>query len=181
MKHKIVVVDDEPMTVKALKRLFESQPFDFFIFNSPQQALEQIDEISPQVILSDQRIPEMEGVRFLEKVGKKWPETVRMILTGFCIPENVHGAFSRGEILKVVAKPWDDNQLLQQIHTAFHYFDSVQFAKTYQCDICGEKGRPDLIQMHYFSYMCRRCKNLYELLPGVVFKSLRRFVTGNVL
>ncbi len=181
MKYNIVVVDDDPMTVRALKRLFEKEPFDFHGFNSPQQALKQMNKIGPQVVLSDQRMPEIGGIRFLKKVRKKWPETVRMILSGFCIPDSAHGAISRGDISKVMAKPWDDDTLLREIRNAFHYFDSMRTVKGYQCEICGEKGSPEQIQMHYRFYMCGRCKNCYELHPGVVIKSLRRFLTGNVL
>jgi response regulator RpfG family c-di-GMP phosphodiesterase len=123
----------------------------------------------------------MEGVRFLEKVGEKWPETVRMILTGFCIPESVHSAISRAGISRVLFKPWDDNELLQQIRIAFHYSDSMRFAEINQCETCGKEGPPGQVQMHRPYYMCARCQNCYELLPGVILESLKRFISGNVL
>lgn len=89
--------------------------------------------------------------------------------------------FVDDEPVTVMAKSLDDNTLLQESRSAFHYFDSMRIAKGYQCEICGEKGSHEQIQMHYQFYMCGRCKNCYERLPGVVIKSLRRFLTGNVL
>jgi len=129
MKHKIVFVDDDPKVVKALKRLFTKESFEYYGFNSPRQALEQMNKISPQVVLSDQQMPGMEGIRFLEEVQERWPNTIRMILTGFLIPDSVQGAISRAGILKVLNKPWNDLQLLQQIHIAFHYFDLQRFTE----------------------------------------------------
>lgn len=181
MKHKIVFVDDEPMTVRALERLFANEPFEFFGFNSPRQALEQMKTIAPQVVLSDQRMPEMEGISFLGKVAERWPKTVRMILTGFCVPDNAYGAISRAGISRVLTKPWDDEQLLRQIRIAFQYSDSMQFDEVNQCEICGEEGPFGQVQMYRSYYMCSRCRNCYELLPGVVLESLVRFIKGNVL
>ena len=59
-------------------------------------------------------------------------------------------------------------------------FDSMQMSKNHCCDICREKGSSEQIQMHYSFYMCARCKNWYDLLPGVLIESLRRFIIGNV-
>lgn len=80
-----------------------------------------------------------------------------------------------------MAKPWDTNPILREIRNAFHFCDAMRTTKGYRCEICGEKGSPEQIQMHERFYMCRRCKIWYELHPGVVIKSLRRFLTGNVL
>jgi hypothetical protein len=59
-------------------------------------------------------------------------------------------------------------------------FDSMQISKNHYCDICRKKGSFEQIQMHHSFYMCARCKHWYDLLPGVLIQSLRRFITGNV-
>lgn len=181
MENKIVVVDDEPMVVEALKRLFMDEPFDFYGFDSPRRALEHLDRIAPQVVLSDQRMPEMEGTRFLEKVREKQPHTVRMILTGFCVPESARQAIQRGDVSTIMLKPWDDAQLIRTIRDAFHYSDSLRRLNVHPCDICGEKATSPQIQIHDSLNMCPRCRNWYELLPGVLIESLRRQIIGNVL
>jgi DNA-binding NtrC family response regulator len=180
MKKKIVVVDDEPMMVKALKRLFENQSLDFYGFDSPHRALEQMDKIAPQVVLSDQRMPEMEGIHFLEMVRKKWPDTVRMILTGYYVPDSAYQSISLGDVSAIMTKPWNDNQLIQAIDNAFRYSGSMRISKISQCEICGEKGSSQQIQIHHSFYMCARCRNCYELLPGVIVRSLRKLLLCNL-
>jgi hypothetical protein len=59
-------------------------------------------------------------------------------------------------------------------------FDSMQMSKNRCCDICRKKGSSAQIQMHHSFYMCARCRNWYDLLPGVLIMSLRRFVIGNI-
>jgi DNA-binding NtrC family response regulator len=181
MVNKIVVVDDEPMIVKTLKRLFRKQPFVFYGFDSPRRALERLDGIAPQVVLSDQRMPEMEGVRFLERVREKCPDTVRMIMTGFDIPENAFQAIRRGDVSTILQKPWEDDHLLRTIHDAFYYCDSMRRLKVHHCVVCGERVSAQPIRVQDSFDMCPRCSHWYELLPGVLMKSLRRLILGNVL
>lgn len=181
MENKIVIVDDEPMMVKTLKRLFRDQPFVFYGFNSPHRALERMDGIAPQVVLSDQRMPEMEGIRFLERVREKWPDTVRIIITGFDIPEKAFQAIRRGDVSTILQKPWDDNHLIRAIHDAFHYCESIRRLSVHHCDICGKKAPDQPIRIRSSFNMCPRCSNWYELLPGVSIKSLRRLIISNVL
>lgn len=181
MKKKLFVVDDEPMMVKALKRLFINEPFDCYGFDSPGRALEHLDRIAPQVVLSDQHMPEMEGCRFLERVRDKRPDTVRMILTGYYVPESVHQAIEHGDVSAIMLKSGDDAQLIQKIRDAFHDFDSMRGLEVHHCVVCGEKISSQTIQIHDSFNMCQRCSHWYELLPGVLIKSFRRLILGNVL
>jgi DNA-binding NtrC family response regulator len=181
MKNKIIVVDDEPMMVKALKRLFMSEPFDFYGFDSPTRALEHLDRIAPQVVMSDQRMPEMEGLRFLERVREKQPDTVRMILTGYYVPEKAHQAIQCGDVSAIMLKSWDNTQIIQTIRDAFHYSDSMRRPKAHSCDICNEKISSPQIRIHDSFCMCPRCRKWYEMLSGVVRESIKRSIIGNVL
>ncbi len=126
------------------------------------------------------RIPNREGIRFLEKVQEKWPRTIRMILTGLRASEIAQAEMNHAGIIMVLAKPWDDNHLLQQVRIAFHYFDLQQANEIKPCDICGGSCLPEEIHLQRSHYLCRRCRHCYELLPGVVFESLKRFLSDNV-
>lgn len=181
MKHRMVFVDEEPMVISTLEMLFAKEPFEFYGFTSPHQALEQMEKIVPQVVLSDQRMPNSEGIHFLEKVQEKWPRTIRMILTGFWVPDRAQAEMNHAGVIKVLAKPWDDNHVLQQIRIAFHYFDIQRVNEINQCAICGGRSLPEEIHPQRSHYLCRGCRHCYELLPGVVFESLKRFLAGNVL
>ena len=64
---------------------------------------------------------------------------------------------------------------------AFSYCDTLHTLKVHHCVVCGEKVSSQTIRIHDSFYMCPRCSHWYELLPGVLIKSLRRLILGNVL
>jgi len=64
------------------------------------------------LVISDMRMPEMDGVVFLEQVRQRWPDTMRLLLTGYADVTSVMGAINRGEIYRYIAKPWDDNDII---------------------------------------------------------------------
>ena len=72
-----------------------------------------------QVVISDQRMPDMSGTEFLSRVRQLYPQTVRLVLTGYTDLESVTDAINRGAIYKFLTKPWDDDQLRDQIREAF--------------------------------------------------------------
>jgi DNA-binding NtrC family response regulator len=74
-----------------------------------------------QVVVSDQRMPDMNGTEFLSRVRKLYPGTVRIILSGYAELESVLGAINRGEIYRFYTKPWDDQALRDNIREAFRY------------------------------------------------------------
>jgi response regulator RpfG family c-di-GMP phosphodiesterase len=72
-----------------------------------------------QVVLCDQRMPEMSGTDFLTRVRHLYPNTVRIVLTAYTDLESVTDAINRGAVYKFLTKPWDDDQLREQIREAF--------------------------------------------------------------
>ena len=139
MEKRIVVVDEEPMMVKAIKRLLRHEPFDVHGFDSPRRALEHMDRIAPQVVLSDLRMPEMEGILFLEQVRLRWPDTIRIIMAGTCIPESAFQALQRGDVTAILHKPPDARHLIRTIRDAYTHHDAMRRLKVHPIDICGEK------------------------------------------
>jgi response regulator RpfG family c-di-GMP phosphodiesterase len=118
IKPKVLYVDDELANLKALERLFHNEPFEFISFDSPLAALGKIDEIKPAVVISDQRMPEMEGTVFLEKVRNRQPDTVRIIITGHPDLEAAIEAINKGHVFQFIQKPWDDKDLIAQVRSA---------------------------------------------------------------
>jgi len=112
--HTVLVVDDDPGTLGALRRLLEREPYDVITTDRPGLALEWMDRKNISLAISDQRMPEMEGDLFLEGVWKKSPGTARLLLTGY--PEAI-GLIprSRQVLLRVMAKPWNDDNLKRTI------------------------------------------------------------------
>ena len=111
MKDKVLFVDDEQSNLKALKRLFRNEPFDFITYNSPTEALAKIEAIKPAVVISDQRMPEMSGTAFLEQVRNKQPHSVRIILTGHADLKAAMDAINNGHVFRFIQKPWNPEAL----------------------------------------------------------------------
>lgn len=79
-----------------------------------------------QVIISDQRMPEMSGTEFLSQVKAIHPNTVRIVLSGYTDLKSVTDAINQGAIYKFLTKPWDDSQIREHIQQAFHYHAAMQ-------------------------------------------------------
>ncbi len=112
--HTVLIVDDEPETLAALRRLLDREPYDVVTTDRPGLALDWMDRKDISLVISDQRMPEMEGDVFLEGVWKKSPRTSRLLLTAFpeavvLIPQ------SRRVLLSVMEKPWNDGLLKRTI------------------------------------------------------------------
>jgi response regulator RpfG family c-di-GMP phosphodiesterase len=109
---RILCVDDEPNILSSLRRLFRPQGYQVFTAESGAEGLKLLEAEQVDVVISDMRMPEMDGARFLEQVRARWPDTLRMLLTGYADIQSILDAINRGEIYRYITKPWDDNDIL---------------------------------------------------------------------
>jgi response regulator RpfG family c-di-GMP phosphodiesterase len=107
----ILFVDDEANILSSLKRLFRPAGYRIFTAEGGVQGLEILERESVDLVVSDMRMPEMNGAQFLEKVRERWPETVRILLTGYAEIGATIDAINKGQIYRYVSKPWDDNEI----------------------------------------------------------------------
>lgn len=122
-KPKMLVVDDEPDNLDLLYRTFRRN-FNVFKAESGVRALEILeDEGEVAVIISDQRMPEMKGTEFLSKTVPQFPNTVRIILTGFTDIEDLVDAINSGQVYKYITKPWDPNELKAVVERAAETYE----------------------------------------------------------
>jgi len=121
--HTVLFVDDEVNILKALQRLLRNEPIDVLTANSPSEAFELIERADPQVIVSDQRMPEMSGVDFLASVRDRHSDVVRMMLTGYTDMTIAVEAINKGEIYRLITKPWNDEELKATLRQAFDHYD----------------------------------------------------------
>jgi diguanylate cyclase (GGDEF)-like protein len=117
----VLIVDDEASVVSALKRLLRRDGYRIITAGSAREGLELLATQSVEVILSDQRMPGMSGTEFLSRVKDLYPQTIRIILSGYTELESVIDAINRGAIYRFFTKPWDDAALRKDIHAAFHH------------------------------------------------------------
>jgi EAL domain-containing protein (putative c-di-GMP-specific phosphodiesterase class I)/CheY-like chemotaxis protein len=115
----LLLVDDESNILGALKRLLRRGDFRILTANNGQAGLDILAEQPVDVIVSDQRMPGMTGVEFLGKAKQLYPDTVRIVLSGYTELHSVTDAVNEGAIYKFLTKPWDDEQLYGHIEEAF--------------------------------------------------------------
>lgn len=114
----ILFVDDEVNILASLKRLFRPFGYKILTAESGAQALEVMEQEAVDLVISDMRMPEMNGAQFLEKVREKWPETIRILLTGYSEVGATIDAINKGQIYRYISKPWEDNDITQAIKLA---------------------------------------------------------------
>lgn len=115
---KILFVDDEENVLRALKRLFADEDYNILTTTSGFEGLKIIQEERPQIIVSDYRMPGMNGIDFLTKAYIRNPDAVRIILSGYADTAVVIEAINEGQIYKLIPKPWNDDELKIAISNA---------------------------------------------------------------
>lgn len=125
-KPKMLVVDDEPDNLDLLYRTFR-RDFNVFRAEGGSQALDILSaEGEVAVIISDQRMPEMKGTEFLSKTVPQFPDTVRIILTGFTDVEDLVDAINSGQVYKYITKPWEPNELKGVVQRAADTYELLK-------------------------------------------------------
>jgi len=119
----LLIVDDELHILSTLKRLFHHEGWKTLTADNARDGLELLAENAVQVVLSDQRMPTMNGTEFLERVRVLYPETIRIILSGYTDLATVVDAINRGTLFKFLIKPWDDDALREHVREAFQYHE----------------------------------------------------------
>lgn len=111
----ILCVDDEPNVLSALTRLFRANGMAVRVAESGAAGITMLEDSVADVVISDMRMPGMDGAEFLQAVCKRWPDTVRILLSGQADAASIIDAVNQGEISRYIAKPWEDEQLIAQV------------------------------------------------------------------
>lgn len=127
---RILCVDDEKNVLRAVARAFLDEDYEILSAQSGEEGLLILDhEAGIQIVLSDYRMPGMNGVEFLREVCRRHPETIRIVLSGYANTAAVVDAINEGEIYKFIPKPWDDEDLKSTIQNGLErYFRRQQDA-----------------------------------------------------
>jgi response regulator RpfG family c-di-GMP phosphodiesterase len=118
---KVLYLDDEVNNLRAFKANFR-RTYEVFTTDSVQEARQILENNEIHVIISDQRMPEMRGIEFFESILKEFPEPIRMLLTGYADINAVIGAINKGQVYKYFSKPWDQNDLQENIDKAYELY-----------------------------------------------------------
>ena len=108
---QLLLVDDEAPVLRSLQRLIRSNDYRVHTAISGQDALQILEQIKVDMIISDMRMPQMSGAQFLEHAAKRWPDTIRMVLTGYADLTDAISAINSGHIYRYFSKPWDEDDI----------------------------------------------------------------------
>lgn len=123
MSNCILLVDDEQNVLSALMRELADEPYGIVTALSGEEALGLVSAKKFKVIISDERMPGMDGASFLSAAKEISPASIRMMLTGHASIEATMRAVNSGEIFKFFTKPWNSFELKQSIKAAIDRYD----------------------------------------------------------
>jgi HD-like signal output (HDOD) protein len=124
MKKKMVMfVDDEKFILRSLKRLFKNESFDSVYMSSGKEALEHLENHSVDLIVSDIRMPEMDGYELLLEIKKSYPKILRVALSGFTESRTIYKLIEKNIAKLYLFKPWDNHELKANIHRILEFED----------------------------------------------------------
>lgn len=160
--NRILILDDEPNVTNALQRVLKRRwPHGLHVeaFNDPVRALLRADEVAFDVVLSDYRMPEMDGIVFLQAIKTIQPNAVRMILSASTEVDTIMQAINHVEAFRYLTKPWMEHQLIQQIEQALQTHDHLAEDRQLADDMRLQRGE--------LSPQARELRRLEEMEPGI--------------
>lgn len=120
---KILYIDDELHNLSSFKASFRRQ-YEIYTATSAKEAIELLKAVEVNIIISDQRMPDITGVEFFKNIKKEYPDPIRILLTGYTDIEALADAINEGDIYRYVTKPWNDLDLHNSILNAYDAYTS---------------------------------------------------------
>jgi len=118
----LLFVDDEESVLNALRRIFMDENYTILTANSGDKAIRILEEQQIHLLISDHRMPGMTGAELLKTVRERWPETIRIMLTGYADVNSIMGAVKEGAVYKFITKPWNDEDLRLTVSLALQQY-----------------------------------------------------------
>jgi DNA-binding NtrC family response regulator len=126
---RILVVDDEARVLRSLQRELRGLPFELAVETDPSAALARMQHEEFDVVISDCRMPGMDGVRFLTEVSHRHPLTVRIMLSGHADMQDIMESVSAAGIFRFITKPWSLPELREALTEALAQRARLQAAR----------------------------------------------------
>ena len=133
-KYSLLYVDDEATNLRVFKSNFRKY-FNVFTTTSPFEAIEILDQNEIQVIVTDQRMPQMTGTEFLEKILPNHPDVIKIILTGFTDIEAIKDGINRCGIYKYITKPWNFEEMKGVLERGLESYQASQDSEEHIKDL----------------------------------------------
>jgi adenylate cyclase len=148
----ILYVDDEESNLTVFEAAFEDL-YQVHLAKSGPEALELLEEASVQVLVTDMRMPGMGGVELLERVIVRWPDIIRIILTGYTDIESIVRAINQGHIYQYVTKPWDERDVKHMLDRALSRYRAGERERRLRAELDALAHKEELIRSVFQRYV----------------------------
>ncbi len=138
----ILFIDDEPRVLKSMRAMFR-RDFRVFLANSGQEALDLLANQNVDVVVSDQRMPNMTGVEVLTQIKAAYPRTVRVLLTGYADLEAIEASLNEAQVFRYLMKPSTAEQIRTAVEEGLTQRDAPQMAEVIQLNAGDARGQGD--------------------------------------
>lgn len=173
MNQSLLIVDDEPNVISSLKRQLRHERYTVFSANSGAAGLDLLKKHDIGVVMSDQMMPEIDGVTFLELARQYNPDIIRILLTGHASLTNAMDAINRSRIFEYLTKPWSDQTLKGTIARAFEHYNLVIENKRLQKLVQKQNEELRLINTNLEGLVDERTSQLKEAVKeGIVMLAM---------
>ena len=176
--HRVMLVDDEVNVLSALRRVLsgagsgEARPaLEIETFDKPEEALARARDISFDLVISDYRMPLLNGVEFLEKLLQVQPTIARLILSGYADLQGLVDAINRVQIFRFIGKPWHDVELKGAVQQALEHRELMRENQRLADLVRVQQGKLSRQQMEL--------RRLEEQYPGIT--QVKRAEDGSIL
>ncbi len=132
---QVLFLDDEESILDGMHRLFIREPYGILTTSNVEQAREILHQEKIKVVVSDQRMPQIQGVKFLQEVKEIYPDTIRILFTGYTDFAAAEEAINVGEVYRFISKPWKTAELLSTVRQSIEHYDLVIGARNKQEEI----------------------------------------------
>jgi response regulator RpfG family c-di-GMP phosphodiesterase len=127
--HTVLCVDDEQGILQSLRRLLRKEDYRVLTASSGAEGLRILEASDVHLVISDHRMPQMSGTEFFAAVKELYPDTFRIILSGYTDVDSITESVNKGHVYKFFLKPWNDQSLKLEIKQALDQYDLIQANK----------------------------------------------------
>ena len=180
-KPKLLLVDDEESILNSLRRLLRGQPYEVLLATSGAQALEIMAQQPIDLVMSDARMPNMDGATLLAHVHQRYPDTLRIMLTGYADPSAIIKAINEGQIHRYISKPWHDEEMLLTLRQSLAYQHSERERLRLVQETWDQNEKLKLLNATLEKHVAARTSELQQTadMLDLAYEELKRsYVTG---
>ena len=158
--YSILCVDDEVNILATLRRLLRKHGYTVHSAETAREGLQILEANAVDLVISDMRMPEMDGAAFLDIVRQRWPDTVRLLLTGFADIQSILSAINKGEIYRYITKPWDEQELLLIVRRALERITLERDKRRLEAQVLQQNEALRLLNVELESKVLARTEDL---------------------